>query len=94
MTPELWQRIDQLYHEALKHKTGERLAFLRETCGDAEGLYQEVESLLEAHDRGGNFLSADALEESELPGPRPFSCSGRSSRAAHFGRAKIAPTRH
>ena len=60
MTPERWQRIDQLYHEALKHKTGERLAFLQETCGDDETLRQEVESLLEAHDRGGNFLSAAA----------------------------------
>jgi serine/threonine protein kinase/Tol biopolymer transport system component len=60
MTPERWQHIDQLYHEALKHKTGERPAFLRATCGDDETLRREVESLLEAHDRGGNFLSAVA----------------------------------
>ena len=60
MTPERWQHIDQLYHETLKHKPGERLAFLRETCGDDATLRQEVESLLEAHDRGGNFLSAAA----------------------------------
>src|SRR5678816_217800 len=60
MTPERWQRIDQLYHDALKHKTAERLAFVREICGDDKSLRQEVESLLEAHDRGGNFLSAAA----------------------------------
>ena len=62
MTPERWQRIDQLYHEALKHKTGERLAFLRQICGRRRNrLRQEVESLLEAHDRGGNFLQAPPL---------------------------------
>ncbi|HEX2521780.1 MAG TPA: serine/threonine-protein kinase, partial [Terriglobia bacterium] len=60
MTPDRWQRIDQLYHEALKRKTGERLAFVRKICADDETLLQEVESLLEAHDRGGNFLSAAA----------------------------------
>jgi hypothetical protein len=29
MTPERWQRIEQLYHEALQHKAGERLAQVR-----------------------------------------------------------------
>jgi eukaryotic-like serine/threonine-protein kinase len=60
MTPERWRRIDQLYDEALNHKMDERLAFLRDACGDDEDLRREVESLLEAHDRGGNFLSAAA----------------------------------
>jgi len=60
MTPERWQRIDQLYHEALKRKPGERLAFVRKICEDDATLCQEVESLLEAHDRGGNFLSSPA----------------------------------
>jgi serine/threonine protein kinase/Tol biopolymer transport system component len=60
MTPERWQRIDQLYHEALKHKPVERLVFLQQACGDDATLRQEVESLLEAHDRGGNFLSSAA----------------------------------
>jgi serine/threonine protein kinase len=60
MTPERWQRIDQILDEALKHKTGERLAFVRKICEDDETLRLEVESLLEAHDRGGNFLSAAA----------------------------------
>src|SRR6185503_6661262 len=38
----------------------ERLACVREVWGEDESLRQEVESLLEAHDRGGNFLSAAA----------------------------------
>ena len=60
MTPERWQRIEQLYHEALQHEAGGRLAFVREICGDDATLRQEVESLLEAHDRGGSFLSTAA----------------------------------
>src|SRR6185503_20277465 len=38
----------------------ERLACVREVWGEDESLRQEGESLLEAHDRGGNFLSAAA----------------------------------
>jgi len=60
MTPERWKRIDQLFDAALQRKPGERLVFLRNACGDDETLRQEVESLLEAHDRGGNFLSSGA----------------------------------
>jgi non-specific serine/threonine protein kinase len=58
MAPERWQRIDRFYHQALEHETGERPAFLDQVCGSDSALRREVESLLEAHDRGGNFLSA------------------------------------
>jgi serine/threonine protein kinase len=68
MIPERWQRIEQLYHEALQHKAGERLAFVREICGDDVRLRQEVESLLEAHDRGGNFLSVAQEKPEALVG--------------------------
>jgi serine/threonine protein kinase len=60
MTPERWKRIDQLYNETLSQKTEDRPAYLRQRSGDDEDLRSEVESLLEAHDRGGNFLSAAA----------------------------------
>src|SRR6187402_3405561 len=60
MTPERWQRIDRLFHQALEHETGERPAFLDQACGSDSALRSEVESLLEAHDRGGNFLSVAA----------------------------------
>ncbi len=71
MTPERWKRIDQLYDEALNHKTDERLAFLRQACGEDEDLCREVESLLEAHERAGKFLSAAAtptLRETPMTG--------------------------
>ena len=55
MTPERWKRIDQLDNDTLSQKTEDRPAYLRQRSGDDEDLRQEVESLLEAHDRGGNF---------------------------------------
>jgi hypothetical protein len=58
MTSERWKRIDQLYNEALSQKTEDRPAYLRQRSGDDEDLRSEVESLLEAHDRGGNFQIA------------------------------------
>jgi eukaryotic-like serine/threonine-protein kinase len=74
MTPERWKRIDQLYDEALNHKTDERLAFLREACGSDEDLRREVESLLEAQARSRDFLNtlAEPLTMSEI------SMSGRT----------------
>ena len=66
MTPERWKRIDQLYDEALNHKTDERLAFIRQASGDDEDLRREVESLLEAHVHDVNFLSTP---------PAPFAVS-------------------
>jgi hypothetical protein len=72
MTPERWQRLDQLYHQALAHETGERLAFLEQACGSDSALRSEVESLLEAHARGGNFLNTPVgpltMSETSLTG--------------------------
>ena len=46
MSPERWQKIEQLYHTALEREPGERNAFLDEACqGDVE-LRREVEALL------------------------------------------------
>ena len=46
MTPERWQQIERLYHEALTRDASERGAFLASTCGGDEMLRREVESLL------------------------------------------------
>ena len=34
MDPERADRVEQLYHSALEHDTGERDAFLRQACSD------------------------------------------------------------
>ena len=37
MNPEEWRKIEDLFHAALEHDVGERIAFLAQACaGDAE----------------------------------------------------------
>jgi hypothetical protein len=46
MTPERWQRIEELYHDAMAREAIHRAACLASACGGDEGLRREVESLL------------------------------------------------
>src|SRR5262245_45120518 len=62
MRPELWGRIERLYHEALERAPGEREAFLAEACEGDEVLLREVESLLNFDSRAERFIEAPALE--------------------------------
>jgi serine/threonine protein kinase/tetratricopeptide (TPR) repeat protein len=60
MTPERWQQIKELFLAALERASGERVAFLDAACaGDAEAR-EEVESLVAAHEREGEFIDAPA----------------------------------
>jgi eukaryotic-like serine/threonine-protein kinase len=61
MTPERWQQVSRIYHDALARDSGERASFLREACRDDEALRQEVESLLAQPASGENFLGEPAL---------------------------------
>ena len=62
MTPERYQQVGQLYHEALELTPEQRAAFLDGACrGDGE-LRREVEALLASHEQAGTFLNAPALE--------------------------------
>ncbi|MGH9939257.1 MAG: serine/threonine-protein kinase, partial [Blastocatellia bacterium] len=62
MTPERWQKIAQLFDEALEIEPRRREEFLAEACAGDEELRDEVESLLAAHDRAGDFLRQPAIE--------------------------------
>ena len=61
MTPERWQQVSRIYHDALARGSGERASFVREACRDDEALRQEVESLLAQPASRENFLGAPAL---------------------------------
>ena len=50
MDPERWQRIGDLFHDALACGAGERARFLDDACRDDPALRAEVESLLAHHD--------------------------------------------
>jgi hypothetical protein len=51
MTPERWQKIEQLYHSTLEREESQRAAYLRAACAGDDALRQEVESLLTQESR-------------------------------------------
>ncbi len=60
---ERWKRIENIYEGARDRPLAERSAFLERSCsGDVE-LREEIESLLQADDDAGAFLSSDELKE-------------------------------
>jgi serine/threonine protein kinase len=62
MTPERWQKVEEVLQAALDYPASQRRDLLTEACaGDAE-LERETTSLLEAHDAAGEFLEQSALE--------------------------------
>jgi serine/threonine protein kinase len=62
MSPERWQRIEELYHAALERPAAERAAWLARMCAEEEGLRREVEMLLAANDEASGFLTKPALQ--------------------------------
>src|SRR5687767_5139833 len=62
MTPERYQKAGRLYHAVLEIEPEARTAFLEGACGGDEELRREVESLLAAHDKVGNYFAAPAAE--------------------------------
>src|ERR1044071_7981150 len=46
MTPEKWQKLEQLYDAALARDPRDRIAYVAEACGDDNELRRELESLL------------------------------------------------
>ena len=61
MTPERWQRVEELYHAAYATPAGERAAFLAEACREDEALRRQVESLLNESSHDG-FLAPPGVE--------------------------------
>ena len=63
MTPERWQTVEEVLQGALDRPPQERAAFLIKACfGDRE-LEQEATSLIDAHERAGDFIEEPALAQ-------------------------------
>ena len=62
MTPERWQRIEELYERALAREPAEREPYLAEACGEDQELRREVDSLLGHAQGADDFLEKPALE--------------------------------
>jgi eukaryotic-like serine/threonine-protein kinase len=55
-----WPRVKRVLEEALAREGADRQAFVEETCGADRALRAQVENLLAAHDRAGDFLETPA----------------------------------
>lgn len=62
MTPERWQKIEQLCHAALEREAYQRGAFLEEACRGDNELLIEVESLLAQEKTAEGFLGSASAE--------------------------------
>src|SRR5437868_15465063 len=61
MEPELWQRITDLFDEAMTRGPKERIAFLEEACEGDRDLRKQVERLVKSHEKSGCFLESSAF---------------------------------
>ncbi len=68
MHPERWSQIEELFERTLERGSSERLAFLRDACGDDTELYDEVRSLLEANQQAGRFMDDTTLAAGHVRG--------------------------
>jgi eukaryotic-like serine/threonine-protein kinase len=57
MTPERWQRVEDLFHAALELPVEKRAVSLSAACGDDSELRADVERLLHSHEQSSAFVS-------------------------------------
>ncbi|MGA3091069.1 MAG: protein kinase [Terriglobales bacterium] len=85
MEPELWHRVEDLYHRALELDEGRRPGFLELECGNDPVLRREVESLL-FHDKNAEgFIEVPVVEMAARMVARQRSQSREAGDAAIIG---------
>lgn len=65
MTPERWEQIKGLFHEALEHDPADRATFLVHVCCADASLREQVEALIASHEQAGDFIETNQMS------PRP-----------------------
>ncbi len=68
MDKQRWQQVETLYHAALEHEPGARVAFLAQVCAGDEELRSEVASLLNYDDKPASFIETVAKYMAAVPG--------------------------
>src|ERR1051325_11725384 len=56
-----WQRVSELFEQALAHAPEGRSGFLKSACADDPDRLREVESLLAEHEADAGFLESPAV---------------------------------
>ena len=90
---ERWNRVKQVFQDALELPAAERGLFLRGACGADRELRGEVESLLLAHTAAGSFAQGPAVEALPPSGAVAFRdgewAEHRLQRGARLGHYEI-----
>ena len=89
MNPQRWERIKQLFDEALELPAERRASFL-EACGEDSTLRAEVEALLEHNQRAGSFLQESPAQNLAVVSPPIVTIPTFSSGEVIAGRFRIA----
>src|SRR6516162_6138394 len=63
MDPELWRRVEELFHAALDLSPDARGSFLEKDCGEDAGLRRHLELLLSKDEHGGSLLEKAILAD-------------------------------
>ncbi len=63
MTPERWQRIEEVLQAALDQPPADRATFLNQACAGDHELERETNSLVEAYDEGADFFAEPAIAQ-------------------------------
>ena len=79
MSSERWNRLEQIFAEALALPTTQRSAFLERACGDDADLRRDLDGLLIAHESSGVL---DTAPPSSSPMPQPSLAGG--TRLGHW----------
>ncbi len=73
MSPERWERVKQIFDEALDLEASARAGFLASACLSDEELRAQVERLLSDNEQASaSFLRTPAAIEEPAPGPEPL----------------------
>ena len=81
MNPERWQKVREVYEQALGVEGAERTALVDKACGDDDDLRREVESLLQyASSADSGFMKSPAVDLLE-----PVTAAARSRLGSRFG---------
>jgi eukaryotic-like serine/threonine-protein kinase len=57
-----WSQVKRVFQAALAQPPEQRRSFVGDQCGEDDALLREVEVLLAAHERAGNFVERPAIE--------------------------------
>src|SRR4030095_1580976 len=66
MTPERWQRVEEIFQAALDLTPEDRPRYVSEVCAEDTALLRDVESLLLQYDSAGELLEEPIYGNTEM----------------------------